>query len=270
MVATREEIIRYIQQSAPRYGVDPGTAVRVARSEGLNADPRTAWRSTARNKKGILEPSYGPLQFLVGGKGTGYPEGMGNDFMRATGLDPRNPNTWRQQVDYGMYRANRGGWSPWYGAKNAGIGRWQGINKKNQAQFPSQIARNTVPTPNPIPSKGIMALAQASPPVPNVAPPIAPAPTGILGTVPSASMPVNQFPPAPKNPMSGLAGLMQMAMASKMAQPAQANVKQDMFSGINPPAGAVPFAQEQTTKTSSRRTLEEERKKGRPRRRRAY
>lgn len=117
---------KYIRQRAPFYGIDPDTAVRVAKSEGLA--PNT-WQSNYRNKAGIREPSYGPFQLLVGGEGTGFGSGLGNKFMQQTGLDPRNPATVNQQVDFALKQASQGGWSPWYGAAKVGVGRWDGINR---------------------------------------------------------------------------------------------------------------------------------------------
>lgn len=115
-----EQIIR---DSAARNGIDPEIAVRVARSEGLAPG---VWQSNAR-KNGLREPSYGPFQLLVGGGDTGFPEGLGNAFIKATGLDPRDQATAPQQIDFALKTAAQDGWRQWYGAKNAGIGRWQGI-----------------------------------------------------------------------------------------------------------------------------------------------
>ncbi|WP_287083822.1 phage tail length tape measure family protein [Mesorhizobium sp.] len=117
----------YIQQAAIARGIDPDTALRVARSEGLAPG---VWQSNAM-KNGIREPSYGPFQLLKGGAGTGYPAGLGNDFMRQTGLDPANPANARAGVDFALDNAAKNGWGAWYGAKAAGVGNWQGLSGAN-------------------------------------------------------------------------------------------------------------------------------------------
>ena len=93
-------------------------------SEGMNS-----YRSTAPGSKWGMdrEPSYGPFQLLVG-KGTGGKMGMGDDFISKTGLDPRDPSTWRQQVDFALDHAKQKGWGAWYGAARVGIGDRQGLN----------------------------------------------------------------------------------------------------------------------------------------------
>lgn len=121
----------YIRQAATARGMDPDTAVRVARSEGLAPG---VWQSRVK-KNGAFEPSYGPFQMLVG-DGTNFPKGMGNDFMAKTGLDPTDPKNANAMIDFALDRAKEGGWSPWYGAKKAGIERWQGINANEVAGLP--------------------------------------------------------------------------------------------------------------------------------------
>ena len=112
----------YIRQSAAARGIDPEIAVRVARSEGLAPG---VWQSNVM-RNGVREPSYGPFQLLVGGQ-NGMPTGLGNTFMQQTGLDPRDPSTYRQQIDFALDHAKKGGWSPWYGAAKVGVGSRQGI-----------------------------------------------------------------------------------------------------------------------------------------------
>ncbi len=114
-----ETIAAYIAQAARARNIDPSTALAVARSEGLNADPNEAWQSTVV-KNGKRERSYGPFQLYIDG-------GMGNDFMRDTGLDPRDKDTWDEQVDYALDYASQHGWGPWYGAKNIGLSKMAGI-----------------------------------------------------------------------------------------------------------------------------------------------
>lgn len=128
-----QQMEQYIRSAASQRGIDPDIAVKVARSEGMAPG---VWQSNL-SKGGQREPSYGPFQLLVGGGGTGYPTGMGNDFVNQTGLHPSDPSTWTKQVDFAMDRAAKGGWSPWYGAKAAGIGQYTGI-KPGAAEAASQ------------------------------------------------------------------------------------------------------------------------------------
>jgi hypothetical protein len=115
----------YITQAAIARGIDPNIALRVARSEGLQ--PGT-WQSNVY-KSGVREPSYGPFQLNNAG-------GLGTLFQKQTGLDPSN---WKAGVDFALDQAKAGGWSPWYGAKNAGITGMTGI------QGQTQMASNTMP-----------------------------------------------------------------------------------------------------------------------------
>lgn len=119
---TKQEIINYIIQSAQARGIDPNTAVKVWAHEGKGAKD---YQSGVYNKAGLREPSYGPFQLLVGGKGTGFPAGLGN---RAP-FNARDPNTWRENIDFALDTAKKDGWRQWYGAKNAGINRWGGIQR---------------------------------------------------------------------------------------------------------------------------------------------
>jgi hypothetical protein len=113
----RSEVTDYIRQSAQRYGVDPETAVRVAQSEGLN------------NYIGDSGSSFGPFQLHYGGVAGGGNKvgGLGDEFTRQTGLNARDPSTWKQQVDFSMQRASKGGWGPFHGAAKTGISKWAGI-----------------------------------------------------------------------------------------------------------------------------------------------
>jgi len=124
-----QEMEAYIRAKAVELGIDPDTAVAVARSEGLQ--PGT-WQA-----KGTLdygrERSYGPFQLHVAP--AGHRQGMGNDFVKATGLDPADPANWKPGVDFALNQAKRGGWSPWYGAKKNDITGFMGISGQ-----PKQVA----------------------------------------------------------------------------------------------------------------------------------
>lgn len=113
----------YIQQAAIARNIDPNIALKVAQSEGLAAG---VWQSNLF-KNGVREPSFGPFQLLKGGAGTGFPTGLGNDFLKQTGLDPANPANARAGVDFALDHASQNGWGAWYGAKAAGVGNFEGI-----------------------------------------------------------------------------------------------------------------------------------------------
>jgi hypothetical protein len=121
-----DEVSRYIADAARARGIDPGVALRVYASEGKRA------------YVGDNGSSFGPFQLHYGGVAPGGNRvaGMGDDFTRATGLDARDQSTWRQQVDFALDNAAKGGWGPWHGAAKVGIGDRQGIG----AGQPVQVA----------------------------------------------------------------------------------------------------------------------------------
>lgn len=110
------EVESYIRATASQLGINPDIAVRVARAEGLAPG---VWQSNIV-KDGQREPSYGPFQLFEGG-------GLGNRFKERYGVSASDPSTWKQQVQFALEEAKRGGWTPWYGAKAAGIAPFEGI-----------------------------------------------------------------------------------------------------------------------------------------------
>ena len=148
---SRQNVADMIRKSAIQRGIDPETAVGIAKSEGLNT-----YRSSAPGKKWGMErePSYGPFQLLVG-KGTGGPEGLGDRFKAATGIDPatdRSAASLQKQIDFALDEAKKKGWGQWYGRKTAGIGEFQGINvdtSKMKAPEISTTPQTTTPTTTP-------------------------------------------------------------------------------------------------------------------------
>lgn len=115
---TVDQMTSYIQQAAQSRSIDPQTAVRVAKAEGLQPG---VWQSNVMND-GQREQSYGPFQLYMGG-------GLGNEFQQQTGLDPRDQSTWRQQIDFSLDKAKQGGWGPWNGAKAIGLDQWAGLKQ---------------------------------------------------------------------------------------------------------------------------------------------
>lgn len=113
-----------VRSMAVERGIDPDVAVAVAKSEGLQ--PGT-WQSKY-TKNGVQEPSYGPMQMLKGGPGTGYGVGLGNEFQKATGLDPADPKNVRELTAFALDQAAKDkSWGAWYGAKRAGIADGAGL-----------------------------------------------------------------------------------------------------------------------------------------------
>lgn len=121
------EMEAYIVQAAQAAGIDPQIALKVAKSEGLKEG---VWQSEVV-KDGVREPSYGPFQLYMGG-------GLGNRFESKYGVSPADPRTWKQQIDFALAEAKKGGWSPWYGARNAGIGNYEGLRNVQAPQAPQK------------------------------------------------------------------------------------------------------------------------------------
>lgn len=123
MIPSVAQVEAYIRQAAIARGIDPDVAVRVARTEGLGEG---IWQSNVMLDYG-RERSYGPFQLHVAPEGRR--PGLGNAFKAKTGLDPADPSTWRQGVDFALDNAATGGWGPWFGAKKIGITGKMGIGE---------------------------------------------------------------------------------------------------------------------------------------------
>ena len=115
----------YIRQTAKKYGIDPEVALRVAKSEGLSS-----FQSGVTRKDGTQEPSYGAFQLYTGG-------GLGNQFQKDTGLDPSDPKNEKATIEYALKHAASNGWGSWYGAKNSGIGDYEGIGTASKTDAAS-------------------------------------------------------------------------------------------------------------------------------------
>lgn len=124
------DIASYIAKAATARGIDPDIALRVAKAEG----GLDSWNlQSGYSKNGFREPSYGPFQLLKGGPGTGFPKGMGNDFMARTGLDPALAANGPAGIDFALDGAKQNGWGAWYGAAKVGVGQWDGIGAAGDA-----------------------------------------------------------------------------------------------------------------------------------------
>ncbi|NTG48572.1 hypothetical protein G6M04_14360 [Agrobacterium rhizogenes] len=131
------DIASYITQAAIKRGIDPSTALAVAKSEG----GLDSWnKQSGVFKNGVQEPSFGPFQLYKGG-------GLGNVFQKKTGLDPAVAANGPAGVDFALDHASKNGWGSWYGAKNTGISNWQGIgansNVGGAADAVSKLAENS-------------------------------------------------------------------------------------------------------------------------------
>lgn len=121
MLPSVAQMEAFIRREAARLGVDPEIALRVARSEGLQEG---TWQSNVMQPYG-REASYGPFQLHVAPPG--YKPGMGNDFVKDTGLDPADPANWEASTMYALKKASQGGWGPWMGAAKEKITGMMGI-----------------------------------------------------------------------------------------------------------------------------------------------
>lgn len=154
---SRAEMESYIVEQAKANGIDPQAALKVARSEGLAVtDP-----DKGKNGAGDGNSSFGPFQLHYGGINPAMPHpGMGDDFTKATGLDARDPKTWKQQVQFALGHAANNGWGAWMGAKNSGMGNWDGIKGAMPGSANSQMAHQTPGSPDDLLRQHSAALAQ--------------------------------------------------------------------------------------------------------------
>jgi hypothetical protein len=149
-----KEVDDYTRQAASKWGIDPNVASKFLGVESSYGQAR---------RPGDSGTSFGPFQLHFSPDG----KAMGNDFMRDTGLDPRDPTTWKAQVDYAMKRAAIDGWSPgWTTTMNKlGYNQWSGITTNRQFaglprtnQQPSNVVKAaSIPTTLPPSSQPMVA-----------------------------------------------------------------------------------------------------------------
>lgn len=101
----------YIRRAALARGIDPDTALRVFKQE-------SGFNPAARNVSD-KEESYGVAQLNVRG-------GLGA-VARQQGIEPSDPTQWPRHVDFALDTVKNDGWRQWYGARDVGIGRWDGV-----------------------------------------------------------------------------------------------------------------------------------------------
>ena len=178
--SSRSDIENYIRSAAEARGIDPDIAVKVAKAEGLNPVTKAteAWQSTAK-KNGEREPSYTPFQLLVGEGSKNFGPGLGDEFIRETGLDPRDPNNVQASIDYALDYAAENGWGSWYGAARAGVGKNDGIDGARAIGINAPIEERVAPGE-------LLASMQASP-IPQDRPRGNPDAVGLARLVPADS-----------------------------------------------------------------------------------
>lgn len=119
------EIEDFLNIASVVRAIDPAVTRRVADHEG--GTDEYAKRGTF-----LTGSSWWPLQLHYGGEGYEYlgtEAGMGNGFTALTGWQPGDPRAWRDSIRYALNRVRIGGWTPFYGAAAAGVGKWDGINR---------------------------------------------------------------------------------------------------------------------------------------------
>lgn len=138
-----KEVDDYTRATANKYGINPDIASKILGQESSYGQAR---------RPGDNGTSFGPFQLHFAPDG----RAMGDDFMRDTHLDPRDPSTWKAQIDYAMKRAAMGGWGPWTTTMNKlGLNQWSGITTNRR--FAGKPMSNQQPnvqiaiTPNTIP-----------------------------------------------------------------------------------------------------------------------
>jgi len=149
-----KDVDDYTRQVAQKYNIDPNVASKVLAQESSYGQAR---------KPGDNGTSFGPFQLHFAPDG----QAMGDQFRRDTGLDPRDPRTWKAQIDYAMKKAadpKGKGWLPWQTTmKKLGMNQWSGINR----QFAGQPMSKTIDPAKDIPdySVGNAALPPSSRPM---------------------------------------------------------------------------------------------------------
>lgn len=185
--STLKEIESYIRAAAEARGIDPDTAVRVAKQEHLNTltTAKDGYQSV-QTYKGEREPSYSPYALLVGAGSKNFGPGLGDEFIRETGLDPRDPKNTQAAIDWSLDYAARNGWSKWNGAKAAGIDAFDGLDGAQAIGINAPVAAPSAtpatqlasmwgaPVPESRPygnpdGKGLARLVPADPPTVRVA-----------------------------------------------------------------------------------------------------
>src|SRR4051812_30609103 len=131
---TREEIRQEVRRIFASRGIDPDVAERVVKQE-------SGFNPAAKNIN-AKEESYGLGQLNVKG-------GLGVE-ARKRGIEPSDPSQYQKHLEFMADTVKRDGWRQWYGARDVGIGRWDGVNGAKQAASTGPAA-STSPATTPRP-----------------------------------------------------------------------------------------------------------------------
>lgn len=118
---SRAELIAYTREAALRRGMDPDIAVKVAESEGLDADPAEGYQSNLYDDEGNREESYSIFQLNM------KPGSVGDQMLKKTGIHPRDDVF--KAIDFALDTANKEGWSPWMGAAAVDVTGMMGTSR---------------------------------------------------------------------------------------------------------------------------------------------
>ena len=105
----------FIRSEAVKRGIDPNVAMATARSEGF---------SSFLGDNGTSGSAF-QLHVTPGGRGNA----VGDQFKKATGLNPLDPANERAAIRFALDDARAHGWGAYHGAANTGIGAWAGIDR---------------------------------------------------------------------------------------------------------------------------------------------
>lgn len=110
--SSQDEKESFIRAEATKRGINPDVAVAVAKSEGFN------------NPVGDNGTSFGAFQLHVtpGGRGNA----VGDQFRKATGLDPSDRANERATIQFALDDAKAHGWGAYHGAARVGLGNFAG------------------------------------------------------------------------------------------------------------------------------------------------
>ncbi len=115
-----DPVSQYIMQEAAARGIDPRTALAVFQRES-SLNPATP--------PGDGGSSFGIAQLHYGGVNPAMPyAGLGDAFTKATGLDARDPKTWREQVQFALDNVASHGWSDYATTRDKlGLSNFSGV-----------------------------------------------------------------------------------------------------------------------------------------------
>jgi hypothetical protein len=121
-------MVPVIRHYAMENGINPDRAVEVASYEGLSSF------------SGDGNTSFGAFHLHRGG-------GLGDKFYQETGIDPSKPQNEVATIKWAMQNWRRnGGWQPFNGARDNGIGQWDGADP-NHTPAPTTTIASQPPPP---------------------------------------------------------------------------------------------------------------------------